>query len=88
MSSTSIRPHAPLNWKQADDFVHVATRDGEFAGFVEFDGTEYIVHDNHGNELGAFATSSDARRALDGTPRRINRSIAQTLRRHLSRARS
>lgn len=88
MSSTSIRPHTPLNWKQADDFVHVATCDGEFAGFVEFDGTDYIVHDNHGNELGAFATASDARRALDGPPRRATRSITQTLRRHLSRARS
>jgi hypothetical protein len=88
MSSTSTHSHAPLTWKQADDFVHVATRDGEFAGFVEFDGTTYIVHDNHGNELGSFASSSDARRALDGPQRRTARSIRQTLRRHLSRVRS
>ncbi len=88
MSSTSIHSPTPLSWKQADDNVHVATRDGEFAGFVEFDGTKHLTHDSHGTELGAFVTLADARRALDGTPRRNSRSIRQTLRRHLSRARS
>jgi hypothetical protein len=68
--------------------VHVATRDGEFAGFVEFDGTAYIVHDNHGNDLGSFGSSSDARRALDGSPRRTARSIRQMLHRRLGRVRS
>ncbi|WP_307361437.1 hypothetical protein [Microbacterium murale] len=86
--SITTHSQAPLSWKQADDNVHVATRDGEFAGFVEFAGTAHVVHDSHGNELGAFATLSDARRALDGSPRRATRSIRQTLRRHLSRARS
>lgn len=88
MSSTTTHSHAPLTWKQADDFVHVATRNGEFAGFVEFDGAQHLTRDNHGNNLGAFATLADARRALDGSPRRPTRSIRQTLRRHLSRARS
>lgn len=88
MSSTTTHSHAPLSWKQADDHVHVATRDGEFAGFVEFDGVKHLTHDSHGNNLGAFATLADARRALDGSARRATRSIRQTLRRHLSRARS
>ena len=85
MSSTSTHPPKPLTWKQAADNVHVATRDGEFAGFVESDGTAYVVHDNHGADLGSFPSLPDARRALDGSPRRTNRSIRQTLRRHLSR---
>lgn len=88
MTSTSIHSPTPLSWKQADDNVHVATRDGEFAGFVEFDGTRHLTHDSHGTELGAFVTLADARRALDGKPRRNSRSIRRTLRRHLSRARS
>ncbi|MCE7481139.1 MULTISPECIES: hypothetical protein [Microbacterium] len=88
MSSTSTHPSAPLTWKQADDDVHVATRDGEFAGFVELDGARHVTRDSHGTELGAFATLADARRALDGSARRKTRSITQTLRRHLSRARS
>jgi hypothetical protein len=86
MSSTTT--HSPLTWKQADDNVHVATRDGEFAGFVEFDGANHLTRDSHGDELGAFATLADARRALDGKARGNARSIRQTLRRHLSRVRS
>lgn len=59
MSSTTTHSHAPLTWKQADDFVHVATRNGEFAGFVEFDGAQHLTRDNHGNNLGAFATLAE-----------------------------
>lgn len=88
MSTTTTRPSTPLTWKQADDNVHVATRDGEFAGFVESHGAAYIVHDNHGSELGTFASLPEARRALDGSPRRTNRSVRQTLRRHLRRVRA
>ncbi len=88
MSSTSIYPTTALTWKQADDNVHVATRDGEFAGFVEADGTEYVVRDSHGTDRGTFPTLAEARCALDGSPRRSTRSIRQTLRRHLSRVRA
>lgn len=88
MSTTTTHSHAPLSWKQADDFVHVATRNGEYAGFIESDGTVHVVHDNHGNELGSFSSHIDARRALDGVPRRAARSFGQALRRHLRRARS
>lgn len=88
MSSTSTHPSLPLNWKQADDNVYVATREGEFAGFVELEGTTHVVHDNHGAALGSFSTLADARSALEYPPRRRTRSISQTLRRHLSRARS
>jgi hypothetical protein len=66
MSMTTIPPSDPLSWKQADVDVHVATRDGEFAGFVEFDGTVHLVRDQRGTDLGSFETLDDARRALEG----------------------
>ena len=65
MSTTTTRPVDPLTWKQADIDVHVATRDGEFAGFVEFDGAAYIVRDSRGTEIGAFDAIEDAFRALE-----------------------
>ena len=86
MSNTTTHPPEPLNWKQADDDVHVATRDGEFAGFVEIYGQAHVVRDNHGTELGSFRSLVDARRALEGATRRRPRSFGQTLRRRLSRA--
>lgn len=86
MSSTTT--HSNLSWKQADTNVYVATRDGEFAGFVELAAGTHVVRDNHGAELGTFKNLTEARRALEGTPRRSIRSIRQTLRRHLTRARS
>lgn len=66
MSMTTFPPSDPLTWKQADADVHVATRDGEFAGFVEFDGTAHLVRDNHGTDLGAFDSLEGARLALEG----------------------
>lgn len=65
MSTTTFPPSDPLTWKQADADVHVATRGGEFAGFVEFDGTAHLVRDNHGTDLGAFAVLADAFLALE-----------------------
>ncbi|WP_243231847.1 hypothetical protein [Microbacterium sp. CIAB417] len=80
--------HEPLNWKQADDDVHVATRGGEFAGFVEFDGRAHLVRDNHGTEVGSFPTLADARRALEGAGRSTKHPLRLTLRRRLRRARA
>ncbi|WP_460802430.1 hypothetical protein [Microbacterium sp. GXF6406] len=82
MSSTTT--HSPLSWKQADHDVHVATRDGEYAGFVEVSGDDHVVHDNRGTELGSFPALSEARRALEVTPRRRPRGIRSALRRSLS----
>ncbi|KJL21411.1 hypothetical protein RN51_02431 [Microbacterium oxydans] len=69
MSSTTLPPSDPLTWKQADTDVHVATRGGEFAGFVEFDGSTHLVRDNHGAELGGFDSLADAFRALEDANR-------------------
>ncbi len=65
MSTTTLSPSDPLTWKQADADVHVATRSGEFAGFVEFDGTAFVVRDHHGSDLGAFASQHEAFHALE-----------------------
>ncbi|MFS0853039.1 hypothetical protein [Microbacterium sp. 179-I 3D4 NHS] len=65
MSKITVPPFDPLTWKQADVDVHVATRDGEFAGFVEFDGVAHLVRDAQGAELGSFSDLDAARRALE-----------------------
>lgn len=67
MSTTTFPPSDPLTWKQADADVHVATRAGEFAGFVEFDGAAHLVRDHRGTEIGAFERLDDAFRALEET---------------------
>ncbi|GAA1535713.1 hypothetical protein HD600_001603 [Microbacterium ginsengiterrae] len=85
--TTTIHPTNPLTWKQADDDVHVATRDGEFAGFVEFDTDRHLVRDSRGTEIGSFTTLADARQALEGSTCRRRRSFAQTMRGHLRRVR-
>lgn len=91
MSNTTTHPPAThrsdLSWKQADDDVYVATRNGEFAGFVEIDHDGHVARDGHGAELGSFATLADARRALEGSTQRRGRSFVQTLRGHLRRVR-
>lgn len=80
--------HTPLNWKQADADVHVATRGGEFAGFVEFDGDVHLVRDNHGSDLGAFTTLAAARDALEGAARPARHPLRLTLRRRIRRVRA
>jgi hypothetical protein len=64
MSTTTVPSSIPLTWKQADVDVHVATRNGEFAGFVEFDGSAHRLRDERGTDLGSFPSLDDAFRAL------------------------
>lgn len=94
MSTTTFPTSDPLTWKQADTDVHVATRAGEFAGFVEFDGTTHLVRDQRGAELGAFASLDEAQTALDGAraskrpPLRFPFTLPRMLRRRPRRARA
>lgn len=76
MTMTTFPPSDPLSWKQADIDVHVATRAGEFAGFVEFDGTAHLAYDHRGVELGVFDTLDDARDALEGAFEPARRPLA------------
>ena len=91
MSTTTFPPSGPLTWKQADADVHVATRAGEFAGFVEFDGTTHLARDQRGTELGSFESLDDARRALEAAsapksrPRTFGFSLPRALRRRRPR---
>lgn len=81
MSNTTYPTSNSLSWKQADADVHVATCDGEFAGFVEFDGNAHRVRDNHGADLGAFLDLDAAFLALEGmqTPARQGGSLPRFL---------
>ncbi len=90
MSSITLSATDPLTWKQADDDVHVATRGGEFAGFVEFDGDAHLVQDGRGVTVGSFPTLGDARRALEevGRAARRPRAVTPIWRRMLRRARA
>lgn len=94
MSMTTFPPSDPLTWKQADTDVHVATRDGEFAGFVEFDGSAHLVRDQLGTELGSFETLDAAFRALEKTAEPAKRmplftlNMPRMLRRRPRRARA
>ena len=63
MTTTTVPPSTPLTWKQADVDVHVATRNGEFAGFVEFDGSVHRLRDERGTDLGSFSSLDEAQRA-------------------------
>jgi hypothetical protein len=92
MSTTTFHPTDPLTWKQADLDVHVATRDGEFAGFVEFDGTGHLVRDARGADLGSFTDLDDAQQALEFShephKKRRNLAIPAVFRRRPRRARA
>lgn len=94
MSTTTIPPYDPLTWKQADVDVHVATRDGEFAGFVEFDGDSHLVRDHRGADIGSFDSLDAAFRALEDAQEpgpsasRFPLSVPRALRRRPRRARA
>lgn len=90
MNTTTMSPYDPLTWKQADIDVHVATRDGEFAGFVEFDGAAHLVRDQRGTDLGSFDTLDEAFDALESAQRSAPRAprFPLSLRRRPRRARA
>lgn len=91
-TTTTVPPSTPLTWKQADVDVHVATRNGEFAGFVEFDGSAHRLRDERGTDLGSFPALDDAFRALADAhePKRVPASAAlpRAPRRRMRRARA
>ena len=94
MSTTTVPPSDPLTWKQADTDVHVATRAGEFAGFVEFDGAVHLVSDQRGTALGSFSSLDEARQALESAhapakrPATFSFTLPRALRRRPRRARA
>jgi cold shock CspA family protein len=60
--TASSRP--PLEWRQADDDVFVATSSGEYAGFVCLTALGFEGHSARGEELGVHTTRDLARAAV------------------------
>lgn len=87
MSINIIAPAEALEWKQAADDVFVATRAGEFAGYVASQSEIHTTFDNTGRELGTFTELGDARRALTA-PTRVRRGRLRSLMTGLGRRRS
>ncbi|MDR6866539.1 hypothetical protein J2Y69_001132 [Microbacterium resistens] len=86
ITDTSARSDAPLTWKQAADDVFVATREGEFAGFVTIEPHAHILHDQHSRRVGSYPTLAAARAALIDDPRpKARRRGAQQARRRRRR---
>ncbi|MGN8027511.1 hypothetical protein [Microbacterium sp. 22242] len=82
-----------ITWKQADRDVYVATRDGEYAGFVAVDGSSHVLHDRHSRRLGSYPSLSAARSALESfgapaaAPRRGRRTVRSPRRPSTARSR-
>ncbi|MGM1016956.1 MAG: hypothetical protein ACQEW8_05395 [Actinomycetota bacterium] len=78
-----------LVWKQADHDVHVATRNGEFAGFITVDEPQYLVHDARSTPLGTYFDLDEARAVLEGrgerhARKRLSRYSVRRIRRALA----
>ena len=70
---TPSAPHASngaVVWSRVDSDLSVATRDGDFAGYVDRRslGT-FLAFDPHGRHIGTFAHADAARSALGGHAR-------------------
>lgn len=85
--NNSIASDEALEWKQAADDVFVATRAGEFAGYVAVHSDNHTTFDNTGRELGTFTELGEARRALTA-PIRVRRGRLMTFMRGARRARA
>jgi cold shock CspA family protein len=86
--SSLVAGRSVLVWRQAADDIHVATADGEFAGFIAEDGDTYIAHDSHSRPRTTAASLDDARAAVDalhtadrGHAQHATRAVHQTPRR-------
>jgi hypothetical protein len=57
-----------LTWRRVESHLHVASRDGEFAGFVEenADGT-FVAFDQLSTPVGRYTTLARAQHALTTT---------------------
>jgi len=66
-STDPLPPYSPLpiDWRQADADVFVATVLGEYAGFVTVTVSGVTAHGPRGEDLGSHASSTLARSAVD-----------------------
>ena len=76
ISSAALAASPTLVWRHAADDVHVATVDGEFAGFVVEAHGRFIAHNAHSRRLASTATVGDARAVVataSAPPRSVRR---------------
>jgi len=64
LSSAHSCARPALDWRQADDDVLVATRSGEYAGFVHGSVDGYVAHSATGQDLGVFTALDLAQDAV------------------------
>lgn len=76
-----------LAWRQADAGVFVATKAGEYAGFVTVEQNTHIVHDSHSRRIGSYPTLAAARQALVDATRPPSRRRERLRHRILARRR-
>jgi cold shock CspA family protein len=62
LTSSPLTARPALDWRQADHDVYVATRSGEFAGFVARAGSVWEAHSAHSRLLGSHASRDLAER--------------------------
>ncbi len=65
MLSSLVSTAPSLTWLQADDDLFVATRRGEYAGFISRAGDCYEAHSGRGDLLGARLSAEEAASALE-----------------------
>lgn len=70
---TITRTTASLQWSEVEPGFHVASRGGEFAGYVDSneDGT-FVAFDGHASPVGRFGRLADAKASLLTTPHPAN----------------
>jgi hypothetical protein len=64
-ASSSAAPQSRLLWRRATEDLHVATIDGEFAGFVTVSGSLHTLHGPYAQPLGTYRSLDAASAVLD-----------------------
>lgn len=74
---TTGRGTAAIVWSRIDSDVSVATRHGDFAGYVDRRGAaEFVVFDQHSRHMGTFPTLEAAHLALGSSVPTQNPSLS------------
>lgn len=81
-SSVVVAPVSALTWTEVEPGFHVASRGGEFGGYVERTGDgSFVAFDEYSTPVGRYATLTAARRSLATTDTPRNRRRRDRVRR-------
>lgn len=68
MSTLALAPLSGLTWTEVEPGFHVASRSGEFGGFVERTGDgSFVAFDEYSSPIGRFPHLAAAQRSLATT---------------------